>query len=168
MKIPIVTEQDELIEYIDADNRIEGSITRITSLWVINEKGEVLLAQRAFTKRKDPGLWGPAVAGSVEEGETYESNIVKEAEEEIGLIGVEIKHWKKLRRKTTHDYFVQIFTAFVKSDYPFMKQDKEVEAIKWFSKEELLQKIDKNPEIFLSSMPERVVDFFEYSANINK
>ncbi len=30
-------------------------------------------------------MWGSAVAGTVEKGEDYESNIYKETEEEIGL-----------------------------------------------------------------------------------
>ena len=34
-----------------------------------------------------PEVWGPAVSGTNEEGETYDSNIIKEAQEEIGLTG---------------------------------------------------------------------------------
>ena len=79
MIIPIVNEQDEIIEYKDRNDRSPEEITRITSLWLGNEKGEVLLAQRAFNKKTSPGLWGPAAAGSVEKGETYDSNIIKEA-----------------------------------------------------------------------------------------
>lgn len=81
MRIPIVNEQDEIIGYKDRKDRNTVDITRITGLWLWNEKGEVLLAQRALSKDINPGLWGPAVAGTVEEGETYESNIIKEAEE---------------------------------------------------------------------------------------
>ncbi len=89
MQIPIVNEQDEIIGYKDRKDRNLVDITRVSALWITNEDGEILLAQRGLNKTHSPGLWGPAVAGTVEEGETYESNIIKEAEEEIGLVARE-------------------------------------------------------------------------------
>ena len=38
------------------------------------------MARSVFMIDKLPGKWGPAVAGTVEEGESYEENIIKEAE----------------------------------------------------------------------------------------
>jgi len=57
------------------------------------------LAQRSFNKTHNPGQWGPAVAGTNDEGETYESNIIKEAEEEIVLRDIKFKKAGKLRRR---------------------------------------------------------------------
>ncbi len=163
MRIPIVNEQDEIIKNIDSKDRKPGEITRVTGIWVGNEKGEVLLAQRAFNKKRDPGLWGPAAAGSVEEGETYESNAIKELEEEIGLKNVKLIKGPKSRRSTSHEYFAQMFIAFVKSDYSFIKQDEEVEALKWFSKEELFKLLKEKPEIFLPSIQRTSGYFFNYA-----
>lgn len=162
MRIPIVNEQDEIIGHKDIKDRNPKDITRITSLWLGNEKGEVLLAQRVFSKKTNPGKWGPAVSGSVEEGETYDSNVIKEAEEEIGLTGVKFTPWDKMRRTTSHAYFVQSYIAFIKSDYPLVKQDSEVEALKWFTKDELFKLLDEKPEMFLSSVRSRAIDFFNY------
>jgi isopentenyl-diphosphate Delta-isomerase len=160
MRIPIVNEQDEIIGYKDRKDRNKVEITRITGLWLWNEKGEVLLAQRAFSKLHAPGLWGPAVAGSVEEGETYESNIIKEAEEEIGLKGLKPTLGPKLRRNSSHSYFAQWFIATINSDYPLVKQDSEVEAIKWFNKEELFKALEETSEVFLPSMKESAEYYF--------
>lgn len=160
MKIPIVNEQDEIIGYKDRKDRNTVEITRITALWLWNEKGEALLAQRAFSKSINPGLWGPAVAGTLEEGETYESNIIKEAEEEIGLKNLKPVLDQKLRRTTQHAYFVQWFTATIDSNYPLVKQDSEVEAFKWFSKNELMNLLEAKPEIFLFSLKETAEYFF--------
>ena len=160
MRIPIVNEQDEIIGYKDKKDRNKTEITRITGLWLWNERGEVLLAQRAFDKKIHPGMWGPAVAGTVEEGETYESNIIKEAEEEIGLKDLKPKLGPKLRRNTAHSYFAQWFVCTINSDYPLVKQDSEVEAIKWFNKEELFKALEKKPEIFLFSMKESAEYYF--------
>ncbi len=160
MKIPIVNEQDEIIGYKDRKDRNTVDITRITALWLWNEKGEALLAQRAFSKSINPGLWGPAVAGTVEEGETYESNIIKEAEEEIGLKNLKPILDQKIRRTSQHAYFVQWFTATIDSNYPLVKQDSEVEAFRWFSKDELMNLLGNKPEIFLYSLKETAEYFF--------
>jgi len=148
MKIPIVNEQDEIIGYKDRDDRDSKDICRITGLWVTSPDGDILLAQRSFNKKRDPGVWGPAVSGTVEEGETYESNIIKEAEEEIGLRGIPFALGPKMRRSTSHQYFVQFFTAVVPKDYPFVKSDEEVEAIRWFTKDEMIKLLDEKPEMF--------------------
>ncbi len=108
-----------------------------------------MLAQRALNKEHDPGKWGPAVAGTVEEDEMYESNIIKEAEEEIGLVGISPVLSHKNRRSTSHEYWGQWFTVVVPHDYQFKKQDEEVEAIKWFTRDEILRLLDEKPEMFL-------------------
>jgi len=155
MKIPIVNEQDEIIRYKDRETRDLKEICRITGLWLTDFEGNVLLAQRAFAKKHSPGLWGPAVSGTVEEGETYESNVIKEAEEEIGLTGLKPVLGPKIRRSTNHECFAQWFTAVVDHNYPFVKRDEEVEEIKWFTREEILKLLEEKPEMFL-------IDFKRY------
>ena len=54
-------------------------------LWLVNEEGALLLARRADHKAQDPGLWGPSVTGKLEQGETFEQALAREAEEELGL-----------------------------------------------------------------------------------
>lgn len=151
MRIPIVNEQDELIEYKDIDERKDGEICRVSALWVTNEKGDVLLAKRASTKKRDPGVWGPAVAGTVEEGETYESNIIKESAEEIGLINFIPKEERKMRRSTSHEYFCQWYSVEVNSEYTFTRREDEVDEIKWFTKDEILKLFSENPNMFVPS-----------------
>lgn len=159
MRIPIVNEQDEIIGYKDRKDRNPKDITRVSALWLTDQDGNVLLAQRSFDKKNDPGLWGPAVAGSVEEGETYESNIIKEAEEEIGLLDLKPILGPKNRRSTSHEYFGQWFTVVVDHNYPFKKQDEEVEELRWFSKEELIKLLKEKPEMFLQNF-KQYLDYF--------
>lgn len=161
-RIPVVNEEDEIIGYKERSFRNNDEITRVTGLWLKDQYNNMLLAQRAFTKKDSPGLWGPAVAGTVEEGETYESNIIKEAEEEIGLKNLKPTLGVKSLRNTSHKYFAQRFTAVVDHDYPFVKQDDEVEAIKWFSKDELLNLIKEKPEIFLPSFETYLEDITNF------
>jgi len=83
--IPIVDEQDNLLCHKERDMVWPGDIYRISDLRIRNSKGQHLIAQRALCKKNHPGYRSGAVCGTVEKGESYESNIRKEMFEEIGL-----------------------------------------------------------------------------------
>jgi len=156
-QIPIVDEQDNIISYKNREQLAPGDIYRVAALWIMNSVGDVLLAQRAFTKSHDPGRWGPAVAGTVEEGESYESNIVKEAEEELGLNDIEPVPGPKLRVRGQHNHFTQRFTLVVdKPASEFEIQKAEVDQVKWFSKQELERELNEHPEQYLKSLRDMI------------
>ncbi len=157
-KIPVVNENDELIRYKEREELAPEDIYRVSALWLTNPQGQILLAQRAFTKSHDPGKWGPAVAGTVEEGEDYESNIVKEAAEELGLIDLKLNKLAKLRRRGKYQYFSQWYEAIIdKPEDEFKVQTDEVAAIKWFDKDELRNDLEKNPGKYLQGVKEYLV-----------
>jgi isopentenyldiphosphate isomerase len=153
MRIPIVNEEDEIICYKERENTNPEDIVRATGLWIKDKDGNILLSQRSLSKKFGPGLWGPAAGGVVEEGETCESCIIREAEEEIGLRGVIFNSGPKIRLFDCFGYF---FTATVDSNYEFVKQDEEVEQIKWFSQEELNKLLKEKPEIFMKGFEEYI------------
>ncbi|MDZ4256881.1 MAG: NUDIX hydrolase [archaeon] len=142
-------ENDSILEYKEHSLLKPNDIYRVSSLWVSNSKGHLLFAQRALSKKRDPGKWGPAVAGTVEKGETYEENIYKEAEEEIGLRGVLFQKGPKNRIRGNHQYFCQLFLVSLDQDIGEFHPGKEVEALRWFSKKELLDGLKKNPSFFI-------------------
>ena len=72
-KIILVNENDEIIGYKERGTLDKEDIYRVSALWIQNSKGEILLAQRSFNKNNNPRKWGPAVAGTNDEGESYES-----------------------------------------------------------------------------------------------
>ncbi len=84
-KTIIVNEKDKIIGSKERGTLTREDLFRVSALWVTNSKGEYLLAQRSFSKKHHPGKWGPAVEGTNQEGETYESNMIKETKGEIGL-----------------------------------------------------------------------------------
>lgn len=151
-KVIIVNDKDEIMGHKPIQDLTPKDIYRVSGLWIENSKGEILLARRAFTKKKDPGMWGPAVAGTVEQGESYEQNIIKEAEEELGLKNIKPKKGPKKRVKSPHNHFTQWF--MLKIDKPinkFKTQKEEVEEVKWFSKSELKELI-KDDSAMVHSM----------------
>lgn len=154
MEIQIVDEEDNVIGHKKRGTLSQKDIYRVAALWIESFDGKkVLLAKRALTKKKDPGLWGPAVAGTIEKGESYESNIIKETQEEIGLANILFKKFIKQRSIFPHNRFVQWFLLRTnKSLKDFKIQKEEVAEIKWFSKEELTQRIIKEPSKFIKSL----------------
>lgn len=139
MRIPIVNENDEIIGYKDRNDRNPDDIIRIVIIWITDENGNILLQQRSLKIKYSPGMWGPAVSGHVEEGETYDIGARRELEEEIGLKDIElIKSKKFFGTVKSGKRFAQLFLAQVNSNSSFVPQASEVEQLKWFSKEELL------------------------------
>ena len=146
--IYVVNTHNEVIGTKERTALQHPDISRVSALWIQNSAGDVLLAQRASNKKYDPSKWGPAVSGTVEVGETYESNIIKEAGEEIGLTGVSFQPFG-------HPILVQQCVVIQwyrvtldRAHSSFVIQTQEVAQIKWFHKEELLALLDDSPHMF--------------------
>ena len=161
MIVPIVNEKDEIIGYKERKNlNYSKDFYRVSALWITNSKNQVLLAKRASTKKHHPNKWGPAVTGTIEEGETYESNILKESKEELGLKNIKPKKWIKtntLGEKDLSKY--QHFTQWykLKLNKPieeFKIQEEEVAEIGWFTKEELMKMEKEKEDPILTSIKE--------------
>ncbi len=54
-------------------------------IWIINNKGEILVQKRALTKKISPGKWDTPSAGHVVSGEAPIQGCVRETEEELGI-----------------------------------------------------------------------------------
>lgn len=153
--IIIVDEDDHIIEHKERDERTETDIFRISWLWLTNSQWDILLSQRHKNKESNPEKWSLAVAGTNGEWETYESNIYREAEEEIGLTWVTFQEYKKIKKfDKKFPYFLQLYTCVIDWDISrFKMQEDEVQDIRWWKKEELQKALKETPEIFTKSMP---------------
>jgi len=155
----IVDEHDKIINFKKFNNLNDKDIYRVSVLWLINSKGEVLLAQRAKNKVHHPLKWGPSVAGTVEEGETYEQNIIKETEEEIGLKLNNFTKLIKTRTRGEFNHFTQWFILKIdKKLDEFEIQREEVADLKWVYSEELKKDIEKNPSCYVDSLRDIIDD----------
>src|SRR3989339_1888519 len=153
-EIIIVDKNDEVIGYKLRQNIKPSDIYRVSALWLTNSRGDILLAQRAFDKKQHPGKWGPAVAGTLEKGETYDSNILKECAEELGLINFSFVKGPKTFYNSDYIHFTQWYIAILdKKIKDFDIQPEEVVKIRWFSKSDLEYQVKNNPENFLPNLP---------------
>lgn len=87
---------DEVI-LVDLDNAIIGrmdklqahrnppSLHRAISIWIINDKGEVLLQKRSSKKIVGGGWWANSVCGNVRPNETFHDCAIRRLHEELGI-----------------------------------------------------------------------------------
>ena len=122
--------------------------------------------KRSKNKKHHPNLWGHSVAGSVEEGETYEENIIKEAREEIGINLDKVILGPKKRVSSSHEYFCQYFFTKIQFGTVFRLQESEVDEVEWISLQKLKNWCLKNPEEFVSSIVKNI-DVIENYENKN-
>lgn len=160
-KIVIVDEEDNIIGNKPREEVDKESLRyRVTGLWLKNSKGESLLARRAYIKTHYPGRWGPAASGTVDEGETYEVNMVKEAEEELGLKNINLIKGPNIKISGKYNHFTQWFVLTIdKPANEFKIQKDEVVEVKWFSEKELRQELKDNSKEFVKNM-KRYVELF--------
>lgn len=149
MKLVIVDEADRFIGAKDRRELKPTDIYRVARLLIINTRGQLLLAQRSFVKEKDPGVWGLAVEGTVEEGEDYEANIRKEAKQEIGITLGSLKIGPKLRMTGKYNHQCQLFIYNVDLDTAQLHlQQEELADVRWYDPHTLRHEVNKEPEKF--------------------
>lgn len=93
---------DEMVVLVDDENNALATakksethngntkLHRAFSLFLFNSKGELLLQQRAFTKKTWPGVWSNSCCGHTMINEKTEDAAVRRLSYELGIRGVEI------------------------------------------------------------------------------
>lgn len=152
--LDVVNEKDEIVGVKEKRFCGDDDITRVSCLIVYNSKDEILIAKRVATKYYDPSKWAYSVAGTVEKGETYLQNIVKEAEEEIGFV-VDPGDLKEIYYgyvETGHKFFCRMYIT--RCDWPierFRLQADEVAEVRWIHKNDLEKWEQERPHDFVKS-----------------
>lgn len=130
---------------------------KVVILWLINERGEILLSQRAVHISSDAGMWGPSVSGKIDAGETPEQAALRETQEELGLGQPHITDIYHLHNSThAHpDGRLREFTLFytkVPADliHNVQLEPNEVAAVKWIALETLQKTHSQAPEVILA------------------
>ncbi len=154
MRIPVVNEKDEIIGYKNrADIDPSVDIVRSASLWITNRNGDILLAQRKFTKQSNPGKWSEAVGGTVEGTDDYESTILREAEEEIGHTVKDYDIGPKQYIESPARYFVQWYITVIDNPIEaFHIQEEELEQLAWISEDQFKKELRETPEKYIDEM----------------
>ncbi len=152
MRVAVVDERDRVIGRRERDALGRNEIYRVSALWLTNDAGEILLTRRAMTKRQGAGMWGPAVTGTVEWGESYQDNISREISEELGI--AELPSCAGLKELVERDerYFLQWFLARVHGRPMLRLRVEEVAGAQWFSERQLRLALQVAPNCFISAV----------------
>lgn len=125
-------------------------------------KGRCITCPEAFDKMNDPGKWGPAVAGTVSENETYEENIQKEILEELGVNDIELTPGPKKFVDGNHRFFDQIYFGLTDREaHDFKIQKEEVEKVQWFNEQDFLREAKEAPDKYISSVETMIEAIYE-------
>jgi isopentenyldiphosphate isomerase/intracellular septation protein A len=148
---------EEWLPIVDKDGKVLGKIPRslahkdknimhpVIHMHIFNKERQLYLQKRDSRKLVQPGKWDTAVGGHVAWGETVETSLKRETEEELGIIP------EKIAFIGTYIWTSEIETELV---YVFISQwDKEiyvnhdeVEEGRFWSKQEI--NVNLNNEIF--------------------
>lgn len=121
------------------------------SVIIYDDKGKVLIAKRSKIKKSFPLLW-ETIGGALENNETPEECIQREAEEEIGCKLHELKLFKVYVIRTESEQFVNIvYTGKINNS---IKINCEIEEIRWVNKHDL------DELEFLPNCKEKILDYY--------
>lgn len=132
----------------------KGLWHRSVYAFIFNEKGEVLLQKRSSNKKLWPNLWDITAGGHVLAGEFGMQALIREVKEELGLDikEDEIKYLvgstsSNIKGKIKNNHFNECYIITKNIDISQLKlQEEEVSDVKWFTKQEILERIENNFE----------------------
>lgn len=146
----------ELVEIVDEKGKFTGEVIdkdeahkknllhNEVCCFLINDKGQTLLQKRSATKKFSPNKWRPC-AGHVKAYESLEDAMIRELEEEIGVL-FKKEELKLLDRKievmskNSHVTYFYYLKSNLKED-KFIIQKEELSEVKWLPMEEALDAI---------------------------
>ncbi|WP_026933836.1 isopentenyl-diphosphate Delta-isomerase [Christiangramia echinicola] len=151
-KVILVNEKDEqigLMEKIEAHEK--ALLHRAFSVFVFNDKNELMIQQRALSKYHSPGLWTNTCCSHQREGESNIAAGKRRLQEEMGFT-TNLKDTISFIYKAPFDNGLteHEFDHILVGDFegqPDLNPD-EVAAWKWVSLDDLKVDMKKNPHIY--------------------
>ena len=148
----LVNEFDEQIGLMPKMEAHEKALLhRAFSVFVFNDKNELMLQQRALGKYHSPGLWTNTCCSHQREGESNLQAGTRRLQEEMGFV-------TQLEEKTSFIYKAPFDNGLTEheldhimvgyyQDQPIINKD-EVESWKWMSLEDVKADIQNQPELY--------------------
>jgi isopentenyldiphosphate isomerase len=128
---------DELLDIVDENDRVTGQAPRgeamerrlrhrSVSVQVRDPQGRIFVHQRTPIKIVFPSMYDVVVGGVVGAGESYDQAALREAEEELGVIGLPMpqERFTFLYESPEHTWFLRVYE--VVCELPVRPQTEEV------------------------------------------
>lgn len=151
-QVVLVTPQDSEIGAIDklVAHRHPAQLHRAISVWLKDERGQLLFQRRSQEKIVGADWWGNTVCGNVWPGESYEECARRRLEVELGISGVALEavqkfHYKSYANEEFAEHEIdQLFTSTVQRDQLTMQPNPdEVSHILWVDAQTYFEKLDQ-------------------------
>jgi len=166
-KVILVDSEDKAIGTIEKIEAHEKALLhRAFSVFIFNEKEEMLLHQRASSKYHSGGLWTNACCSHPRENETTEEAAHRRLLEEMGF-DCEIEeqfsfiYKAELDHGLTEHEFDHVFTGTY--DGPINPNPEEVESYRYISMDSLQKEIEDYPALFTEWFKIAVQEFLPES-----
>ena len=151
-QVILVNEKDEQIGTMPKlEAHVKGVLHRAFSVFVLNDKGELLLQQRAASKYHSPLLWTNTCCSHQRVGESNIDAGKRRLFEEMGFV-TELKDVISFIYKapfsnglTEHEFDHVLVGSY--NDNPDFNKD-EVQSFKWMTLEEVKKDMDIQPQIY--------------------
>ena len=122
---------------------IEGDFILVVHVWIVNDRGELLIQKRQPWKKIYPGMWDCAVAGAAQQGDDSAGAALREAKEELNL-ELNISKGRILFTDKFSFGFDDIWLVTQNIDISSIKlQQEEVAEAKWVTREKLGEMVKK-------------------------
>lgn len=146
----LVNENDEqigLMEKIEAHEK--ALLHRAFSVFILNDKGELMLQQRALHKYHSPGLWTNTCCSHQREGESNITAGKRRLQEEMGFVtelaeAVSFIYKAPFDNGLTEHEYDHVMTG-IYNEAPVINPD-EVADWKWMDVQAVKEDIGKNPD----------------------
>jgi isopentenyldiphosphate isomerase len=138
----VVDENDQPVDTLPRDEVHQKMLLhRISHIWIVNEKGQVLSQKRSMAKDRWAGMWECWFGGHVLADETYLHNAIAETKEEVGLdVSADDLHLFAKRKTSTREenVIISVYGLQRSLDIKAIKLEaEEVDLVQWFTIAEL-------------------------------
>lgn len=150
--VVLIDEQDNPLGLMEKQQaHVAGLLHRAFSVFIFNEKGELLLQQRAADKYHSPLLWTNTCCSHPRENESYKAAAKRRLQEEMGFqCEIEGKFhfiYKAQLGETLFEHELDhVFTGIYSGEIKI--NPAEVNDYKWIKMEDLIQDIQENPDLY--------------------
>jgi len=151
-QVILVNEQDEVLGVMEKMEAHEKALLhRAFSVFVFNEKGELLLQKRAITKYHSGGLWTNTCCSHPRPGESIEEAALRRLNEEMGFVTDLSKAFSFIYNASfsnglTEHEFDHVFTGIYSGAIHINRE--EVETYVFRSLQEIASLLEQEPESF--------------------
>jgi len=164
--------QNEMVVLVDKHNNVVGTMSKATvhgkttplhrgfSLFIFNSRGELLMQQRALTKKTWPEVWSNSCCGHPAIGESNVQAALRRSRDELGVVlstAIEIApyRYRFQRDGIEENEICPILVAT--TDAPITPNPSEVAAILWKNWDALIEEIRATPGKYSGWCEEEVI-----------